>query len=494
MESASPPTPSASKWVLGLIAPIFIVSVGVWAIYAMGASKAKLAEDSDQQNAGLGSYSIVSVAPSLKFHESVSLDVEASGVVVPFRQITVAAEVAGRIKNKSDNCQLGRFVQAGEVLFEIDPTDFQWEVERLTALRESEYAQQNELDQEVSNAQRALKLAEQEVALQQQELSRIENLPKGFASATELDQARRALLSSTNQRLTIQNQLDLLSTRRTRVVLAERLASTQLSQAKTNLSRTVIKAPIAGVIVSESVETDSFIQKGATLCAIEDTKRVEVACSLRPDQLTWILDQENVTQNGDQASTYQLPKTPVTVSYQVAGREEIRFEWDGHLSRYEGIGLDPQSRTIPVRITVENPQAFRKTGPGSDRAAGALHALVRGMFVNCTIKTNPKREFTLIPKLALQPGNQVWFFEPEGSGDATVESGSAKDVHWKRGRLKIVKGIKAVRLYRDPQTPDQEYWIVEQRPEFVANTLCVTSPLSSIIGDGSDKIRFQEGK
>ncbi len=222
---------------------------------------------------------------------------------------------------KSENCRIGRYVQKDELLFKLDATDYEMEVERLTAMRESEYAQQKELDQDVSNAQRLLELADQEVSLQEKELKRLEQLPGGFASASELDQSRRALLASSNQRLTVQNQLETLRTRRTRILLAERLAGTQLAMAKVNLARTEVRSPIAGVIVTEMVEQASFIQKGATLCVVDDTSRVEVSCDLRSDQLLLILDhQESPTDESAatrdlRSESYELPATPSPSSF-----------------------------------------------------------------------------------------------------------------------------------------------------------------------------------
>ena len=94
---------------------------------------------------------------------------------------------------------------------------------------------------------------------------------------------------------------------------------------------------------------------------IEDTERVEVSCNLRSDQLLLVLDQPDLEKKSRtssrvvKSSSYELPKTPVTISYHVAGRENTEFQWHGHLSRYEGIGIDAQTRTVPVRISVDNP-------------------------------------------------------------------------------------------------------------------------------------------
>lgn len=492
---------------------------------------------------------IISVDKVLPFAADQSLDIEVSGVVVPYRQITVAAEIPGRIKTKNEFCRVGHFVKEGDLLFELDSTDFQLDIDRLTALRDAEYAQQRELDQELANAERSLELAEQEVVLQEQEISRLERLPNGFASQSELDQAKRIRLASQNQRLTIQNQLALLKTRRTRISLAEKLAGTQLEQSKVNLARTKIVAPITGVIVSESVEEDSYVAKGASLCTIDDTQRVEVLCNLRADQMLLILDQatNQTTDNVDPNQTvtskisidnnshvpnqYELPKTPVTVAYQVAGRDDMVFRWDGQLSRYDGIGLDPQSRTVPIRVRVDDPRRVVSKSTPTFNQSGGPPALVRGMFVECTFHTKPNRPLMLVPKLALKPGNQVWSFASDPSIIKTQEviknldgseQGKPQDTatnsisntrtsnsmnqsptqplnlsqpmlkieEWIPGRVTVIGKMHTLSTVRFPNPVDgPEYWVAEMKSNLQPGDLTVVSPLANLIGDGSDKVR-----
>jgi multidrug efflux pump subunit AcrA (membrane-fusion protein) len=510
-----------ASWLLGLIFPVLIAALGVAAFLWLGEQTPKqISEDPTDPRVQLVKMPIVSVDTIRPFHGQETLDVTVSGTVVPYRQITMAAEVAGRVLFKSEECRIGRFVHQGDLLFRIDPKDYELEVERLTALRESEYAQQHELDQELANANRSLNLANEELALQEKELSRIESLGSNFVSETEVAQTRRARIAAANQVLTVQNQLRLLETRRTRIELAERLAGAQLEQAKANLERTEIKAPISGVIVSESVQEDSFVQKGATLCMIEDTDRVEVSCNLRTDQLLLILDQLSPSPTADASSrvirsaSYELPKTPVEISYRVSGRDDTVYQWNGHLSRYEGLGLDAQSRTVPVRITVDNPRDVRRNGEMvQEDDNGGLPALVRGMFVDVAIKTKPKRSLVLIPKLALKPGGQVWRFDSdpamlisktsdelkqEGEPKKQVDEPKKADEQleavrlsdWEVGKLKIFGGVNSISLVRVPEAGNAEFWVTESDENLVPGTRAIVSPLANIIGDGSDRVRI----
>ncbi len=129
----------------------------------------------------------------------------------------------------------------------------------------------------------------------------------------------------------------MIETRRTRMNVAQRLATNQLEQAKLNLARCEIVAPVSGILSTENAQADSYTRKGETLAVIEDLESVEVQCNLRVDQLMWVLDQQ-ITQTTGQAAlppdiarAYSLPRTPVTIEYKVSERDDMVYRWEGHL-------------------------------------------------------------------------------------------------------------------------------------------------------------------
>lgn len=514
-------TKSASGAILfGFLLPTIFLAAGIGAYLTLGQQQPKQAPVEGMDTVSkLRRLPIVSVDRVMDSSSLKTLDVSVTGTVVSYRQINLAAEVAGRVRLKSEACQIGRFVKRGDLLFELDPTDFQLDVERLDALQESEYAQQRELDQEIANSRNLLELAEEELSIIEKDIERLQALPKGFASESELDQAKRSRVASANQRLTVMNQIQTLETRRSRLKMAERLAASQLQQARVNLERTKIVSPIDGVIVTENVQTDSYVQKGATLCVIEDTEKVEVSCNLRSDQLLSILDQPIEGHKSPKvgallsAANYELPHTDVTVSYRIAGREGDVFEWKGKLSRYEGIGLDAQSRTVPVRIQVEKPSEVYINGEKLEGALeSGLPALVRGMFVQCQIHTIPPKNVVLIPKLALKPGNQLWKFEqddslvvseavvPEKKSPAAQDDGSQKSEKntpisidpkdWRAGKVQVTNGINVSNLIKR-ETDNAEFWVVEGGEKLKPNDIVIVSPLANLAGDGTDAVRYQ---
>jgi hypothetical protein len=275
----------------------------------------------------------------------------------------------------------------------------------------------------MANARRLIEVAKMDVQLQQKEVDRQKSYPAGFASPAEIDQASRALLAATQQLVSIENQLELLRTRRLKLEASERLAAVQLQAAEVNLQRTEIRAPIEGVIVSEDADLNTFVARGTTMVTIEDTSKVEVATNLRMDQLYWVLDQESRSVDPS-ARGYDLPETPAVIEYELAGRTAVSYRWKGRLLSYDGIGLDPVTRTVPVRVLVDNPTQYLDHEGNSQKVTGAT-PLVRGMFVKVSLLIEPKSRLVVIPARALQPGNRVLQFMPD---ESVLDSASAESV------------------------------------------------------------------
>ncbi|MCM2372231.1 efflux RND transporter periplasmic adaptor subunit [Aporhodopirellula aestuarii] len=429
------PTRNLPKWLMfNLFVPIALLAAAFGLVWYLGTVESPARPPIDDTPVGrLFALPAVDVVPvrSLK-STGEKLHLSADGTVVPFREVSLATEVAGQIVEKSPLCEAGKYVTKGQVLMRIDPTDYELEVKRLQRQRQQEYEALGEVDQEMVNTKRSMELARADIELQRRELKRQEALPNQFASQGELDQARRALLAAEQQLVLYQNQLDLAQKRRTRLESAERLAAMQLEAAENNLRRTEIVAPITGVVVSEQAEINTFVARGSPVVTIEDTSKVEVAAKLRIDQLYWVLNQRSTgsgssdpldpASSGSQDRGYRLPPTPVVVSYVVSGREGLVYQWTGNLIGYDGIGLDQQTRTVPVRIVVDDPQDFHVMRDGkmvqklnaSDVVAGPT-ALVRGMFVKLRLEIDPAVELVVLPSEALKPGNRIWQFVPDAS-------------------------------------------------------------------------------
>ena len=411
---------------LNWILPIALLALAAALVIALGTQQPQQRPPADASLAGImRSLPPVEVTPIRSLEETgADLQLRIDGTVVPYREVQIATEVAGRIIYKSPKCEAGSYVNEGEVLMRIDPTDYELEVEQLERQREQAYQAIREADQEMANTRRLIELAQQDVALQQRELDRLTSLPSGFASQAELDAARRAILQATQTMTTNENQLELLKQRRASLEASEQLAAAQLRAAQVNLARTEIAAPIDGVVVTEDAELNTFVARGNPIVTMEDTSKVEVAANLRMDQLYWITRQSGETfsngnndSSGDRAESpavgYDLPTTPAVIEYEVTGLGGgAVYRWKGRLIGYDGIGLDPQTRTVPVRVLVDNPSQFIDDG-GRKRTTAGPTTLVRGMYVRIKLLVDPKGPLVVIPAVALKPGNRVWVFQED---------------------------------------------------------------------------------
>ena len=214
------------------------------------------------------------------------------------------------------------------------------------------------------------------------------------------------MLSARNTLLTLTNQHRLLKTRSGRLKAARDFVVANLDKSRLDLERTEIAASVTGMIVADYVEEGSYVQRSEALYKVEDTSAVEVKCTLRMDQLYWLWNsqQENGAGSSEGAARdYQLPPTPATVVYRLQGRE---YYWQGALTRYDGIGMEERTRTVPCRVIVNHPRAVSSSA--SDHALSGPKALVRGMYVSVILHAEPDAPLVRIPEQAVKPGNLVW--------------------------------------------------------------------------------------
>ncbi|MFY8221874.1 MAG: efflux RND transporter periplasmic adaptor subunit [Pirellulales bacterium] len=387
--------------ILGWIVPLLVLGSGIAAFMLMGSQPPPARRQVDVAAA-------LPVRTTDVRAETGGLTIEADGVVVPLREVTLAAEVSGRVLRKSEACNAGQFVTAGTPLIEIDPRDYQFDVERLEReLKQAGHALE-ELDEEITQNATSVDLAKRQVDLARREAARLETLKAGkIVTESEHDRALRDELTAANTLTALEGQKRVLSKRRNRLLEAEALASTMLEKAQLDLSRTRIIAPVDGIVVEDKVEQESFVAKGTPLVTIEDTRAAEVRTSLPMDDVARVWGGRRT---GDTARTaHEQLDTPATVVFTVG---DAAYEWKGVLSRQEGRGLDEKTRTLPCRVLVADPRAVtaldRYGAPLADLPAGAPQSLLRGMFVEVQVHVDATEQLVSIPEEAQRPSGEVW--------------------------------------------------------------------------------------
>jgi RND family efflux transporter MFP subunit len=411
LKKKSQPRAFGAGWLLPVVGrsllSIFLIGASIAVVMALGsAQRPQRKKPSDTI------LPLVEVSPILE--HTGGIDFEVDGVVIPFREVEVPAEVAGQISFKSDNCRIGHTVKRGEILLRIDPTDFQIEGRRSQESLTQAKANQHELLVEIGARDRQIKLAQEDLDIKQREVVRYESIDDpGVYSKSELDAARLKELQSRDALQTENDQLELLEARKERLAAAVELAAAQLEKAQLDLSRTEIQAPIDGMVTQEIAEEGGYVKQGGPVVRIQDISRMEIRSSLRMREMHWLLHSTaEPTAPENTRDAYRIPETPATVSFEVGS---TTYRWQGSLSYFDGGRVDKQTRMIPCLVYIQDPLDYEThNGSGRLKNSSAAIALMAGMFVKVTVHASPDLVLIELPEAAIQPGNTVWTVAPQG--------------------------------------------------------------------------------
>ena len=392
--------------VLRALLSIAILASGGWAFYVLQPPP------SPKRPPDRPTLPVVQVTTATEHAEGVVI--EADGVVVPHRQINLAAEVSGKVVFKADNCQAGRRVRKGEILVRIDPADYELEVRRLTEEVNTAKAQVQELETEVSTLRNQLPGLREQMEIDLRSTRRLQDMrERGAASTSELDAAQRAEVEARNRLQQQVDQVELLESRRSRLQSTLALAKANLEKAQLSLDRTKLISPVDALVAEDNVEENGYLQTGSIALVLQDTSVMDVSCKLRDGQMNLLWMQSEAGASDRQS----FPTTPATVLYKLSG---MTYRWEGVLDRLDGAGLDTQTRLIPCRVQVDRPgrgQPFEPekglnaavvSGAEAQTRSGRTLELLSGMYVQVRIRAAPPMRLVLVPQEAVQPGNRVW--------------------------------------------------------------------------------------
>lgn len=340
-----------------------------------------------------------------------SFTIHTDGNVVPRRVTVLSAQVSGVVIEKPETIESGRAVRAGELLLKIDPQEYQIELDQLAAELLQVDADLSRLDSEEEGQQALLKLAQREAELAAAAFARLKGLAGvNAAGVADLEAAEQTELKARTSVRTLENARRLIPEQRKRLQAQRKLTELRRQEAQLKLDWTTVTAPFDGIVSSIAVEQGNSVQAGDILLSVEDTSSMEVACTLKSDDLYWLWNSvaadtdadeprsiEAIESDAEHSALAEIPSAEATVSWQTAGRE---FQWTGRLSRFEGGGFDARTRTVPCRVLVDH-SVHRDDSDGPP-------ALMRGMYVGVKLEVVPQDPLWQIPARAVQPDGQVW--------------------------------------------------------------------------------------
>ena len=356
------------------------------------------------------------------------LELQVDGEASTYRVVTVGAEVAGQILEKPDNIRGGLFVEQNQLLFRIDALDFELDVERIQAQLDQVIEETAAIEIDLTNTTALIALGQEDLQLRRNELNRKKKLIEGNATTeSQLDEALRQELAARNSLQSLENQHRSLTQQKKTKQATIKLYAAQLRRAELDVERCDVRAPISGRLVDDLVEEGDYVKLGDDLVHISDGSRMEIACSLQSDQLAWIWQQQVAQQQGAQQQGAQqqgaqqqgaesasaaaphdpihLAPVPCEVVFEFQGVETI---WDGQLTRFEGTGIDRDTRMFPCRVLVERPDEPRTNRSAGGRPAATPPTLLSGMYVTVRIPVESAVPLLQVPLEAVRPGGELW--------------------------------------------------------------------------------------
>ena len=301
-----------------------------------------------------------------------AIPVYGAGTVRPSAEIDVAPQVGGKVVWVDPGFRSGGRVEADQTIFRIEEVDYQYRLQEAKA-----------------------NLAARRVALlEEQERAAIARAQYELYSNRQGDTASPPVANPLTLR---QPQLDAA-----RAALERDQA--RLAEANLALSRTRVTVPFDGLVREESVDVGQIVAAGQTVGRLFASDAVEVVVPASDADAALIPGLWELRPgDGDRRVAARV----------VARHGDASYAWQGFVDRGE-VSLDEQTRTIDVIVRVPDPFSesisVSRTGvPGNNPP------LLVGEFVEVEIEGLELDDYYLVPRAALQSGNEVWTVQDGGA-------------------------------------------------------------------------------
>jgi membrane fusion protein, multidrug efflux system len=307
------------------------------------------------------------------------------------QKVLITPDISGKIDKVV--VREGQHVNAGDVLFEIDPVPFRLAVDQAKATLEQAHTTYDNLVANIKIYGQMLDLAQQGVDLKQRDVDRKTSLVKSnVGSQLDLDNAANAMVTAGAQAQFIKQQL---SNAKTQLLGKPDLpleqfppyaqAKAALEQAERNLDHTAMRAPMPGIATQvDQIQLGRFVMAGTPVFSVVDIDNPWVDANPKESDFTYVAVGQPVTLDVDAFPNHLFKGTVGSLSPGTGAQFAI---------------LPPQNATgnfvkvvqrVPVRIYFDKDDKF-------------VARLKAGMSVYATIDTGHKR--TLAGLLGLSPAS-----------------------------------------------------------------------------------------
>ena len=360
----------------------------------------------------------VTIVEAIKAHKtSQRMLIRAYGTVRSGENLSLTAEVRGKIVEMAPDFEEGIYFPKDAFLIRIDPRGYSLTVDRLRAEIKRLDAEVDRISQERKNLQSSLTLANEDLRLSKSEYDRNLSLAKRkVVSQNLLDQTRQGWLISRQKVQEIRNSLALIKPRINLLKAQRQSALAQMKEAQLDLERTEIRAPFDCRVAEKLAETGQYVTAGTRLAQLYNVGIMEVEVRIPPQDVVWL--------HFDSGGSVNLKGEPPAKARVTFSAAEQKIHWQGFVSRIKG-QMEETTRTLPVVIELK------------DSHPGTGHPLMPGMFVTVEIVGKQVEDLFVLPQETVHEDNSVYVVE-----DGKVHIKPVKVLRRMDNRLYVKEGIK----------------------------------------------------
>lgn len=321
----------------------------------------------------------------------ITASVSASGTLNPVTSVLVGSQVSGQLKEVL--ADYNAEVRKGQLIARIDPETFEYRVRQSQADVDAARAQVLTAQANVAAARAAVSRAEVNLAEARRDRDRKQMLvERNFISAADLEKARAVHDSAQEDLRSVRAQVEVALAQANSAAANVKQREAQLAQARVDLERTAIRAPVDGIVIKRSVDA------GQTVAAsLQAPELFVIAQSLSDMQVDTSVDEAEIGKvRPGLRATFTVDAFP--------GRS-----FSGEVRQVRKAAQTVQNVvTYTVVVSAQNPDL----------------ALVPGMTANVRIVTDTRDAVLRVPNAALRfrPPN---FQEPQATDAAPSQPASA---------------------------------------------------------------------
>lgn len=434
----SPALPLSALILLFLVAPL------------SGCLQGGEAEAKNQSSRPNNKNGPINVDTAIAVRGQLQTEPEYTGTTSPWREVSLKAQAEGQLQ--SLRVDVGDRVEQGEILAQLDDDLLQGSLNQAQAEKAAQNSALATAQSQVGDAQ--IKVEQARLQLQQAQAdilrlqattqTRIEQarleaqqtqadaerygkLAQEGATAAQIAEQSRTKARQAQQILRqeqVNAQQQLSQTRTAAQTAAKILRSAQaqvkitqqqvkaaqaqvkaqkalLEQSQTRRAYATLRSPLTGKVLQRSSEPGNLVQAGTEILKLGDFSRIKIRFNLTDKNLGQVRLGQKVR--------VRLDAYP-------------EQEWSGRISRISPVA-NPQSRLVPLELTIDNPQ-------------GKIGA---GLLARVQLLADAEPE-VVIPSSAVQGENKVFIVARQGPSPK-VEARTVKIGNSSNGQVEILRGL-----------------------------------------------------